>query len=485
MRAVSKWAFLLISLGVAAGSVSLFQISSDPYTNPTSQHQTQVEPDTFAFGTTIVSAFQVGRFFNGGASNLGWATSTDGGLTWINGFLPGLTIHSAPPGPYARASDPSVAYDAAHDTWMISSLAVAERANGTAAGVAVLASLSTDGGLTWSEPYPTVANGNWDKNWIACDNNRGTSPYYGYCYTTWDDVAERGRLKVSISSDGGKTWGEPKTTANNAAGLGGIPVIQPDGTVIIPALSNSANAILAFRSTDGGESWSSTIRVSEVIRHGVASRLRALPLPSVDIDGDGNVYVVWHDARFRPNASANDIVMSTSTDGMNWTPVTRIPIDPLESSADHFLPGLAVNPMTSREKAHLLLTYHYYPQTRCDFATCQVHVAYVSSIDGGETWSEPTQLAGPMSLSWLPNTSQGYMVGDYHSTSFVGNVAFPVFANANPRTSAGFDQFMVTTAAGLDPTRGMFRAGRRVSRERPIPNAVSDIPAPREPLTAR
>ena len=35
----------------------------------TSQHGTEVEPDTFAFGLTIVAAFQVGRFFDGGASD--------------------------------------------------------------------------------------------------------------------------------------------------------------------------------------------------------------------------------------------------------------------------------------------------------------------------------------------------------------------------------------------------------------------------------
>jgi len=33
----------------------------------TSQHGTEVEPDTFAFGSTIVAAFRVGRSFDGGA----------------------------------------------------------------------------------------------------------------------------------------------------------------------------------------------------------------------------------------------------------------------------------------------------------------------------------------------------------------------------------------------------------------------------------
>src|SRR5438046_220157 len=53
----------------ASAGVGLVKISSDPFTNTTSQHATEVEPDTFAFGTTIVSAFQAGRFFDGGASD--------------------------------------------------------------------------------------------------------------------------------------------------------------------------------------------------------------------------------------------------------------------------------------------------------------------------------------------------------------------------------------------------------------------------------
>ena len=48
---------------VAVASVTPLQISSDPYTNTTSQHKTEVEPDTFASGSTIVSTFQVGRIF--------------------------------------------------------------------------------------------------------------------------------------------------------------------------------------------------------------------------------------------------------------------------------------------------------------------------------------------------------------------------------------------------------------------------------------
>src|ERR671924_123390 len=104
---------------VTSYAAGLTQISSDPYSNTDSNHKTQVEPDTFAFGNTIVAAFQSGRFFDGGASNIGFATSTNGGETWTHGFLPGTTVFATPPGPskYHRTSDPSVAYDAKHKVW--------------------------------------------------------------------------------------------------------------------------------------------------------------------------------------------------------------------------------------------------------------------------------------------------------------------------------------------------------------------------------
>src|SRR5258706_6620547 len=102
-----------------ANALALQQLSADPYTNESSQQQTQVEPDTFAYGSTIVAAFQSGRFNGPGASNIGWATSHDAGVSWVNGFLPGITRHEGAR-PYDRASGPPVAYNAKYHVWLIS-----------------------------------------------------------------------------------------------------------------------------------------------------------------------------------------------------------------------------------------------------------------------------------------------------------------------------------------------------------------------------
>src|SRR5438477_2838739 len=116
----------LLTTGAAQANVPLTLASSDPFTNASSQHQTEVEPDTFANGSTVVAAFQVGRFFNGGGSDIGFARSADGGATWTHGFLSGLTETSGSPGStgagFERVSDASVAFDARHNTWLISSI---------------------------------------------------------------------------------------------------------------------------------------------------------------------------------------------------------------------------------------------------------------------------------------------------------------------------------------------------------------------------
>jgi hypothetical protein len=61
--ALPALAIILTLIAAAPGlaAVPLTRVSTDPYTNTTSQHRTEVEPDTFVAGNTIVSAFQVGR----------------------------------------------------------------------------------------------------------------------------------------------------------------------------------------------------------------------------------------------------------------------------------------------------------------------------------------------------------------------------------------------------------------------------------------
>jgi hypothetical protein len=447
--AVAVVAVFAAPVGAAEANVTLTRVSSDPFTNPTSQHATEVEPDTFAVGRTVVATFQVGRFVNGGSTDIGFARSGNGGATWgAPGFLPGLTSTSGAPGsPYEAVSDPSVAFDAAHGTWLISSIPLLP--NGVVP--TVLVSRSADG-RTWSPPVsippPAAKTVDLDKNWTVCDNNGASSPFFGHCYTELDNFGAGDLELMSTSTDGGLTWSTPIPTAGNDKGLGGQPLVQPDGTVIVPFESLNGK-IEAFRSTDGGVSWTKGVAVSSVRFHTVAGGLRTSPLPTAEIDSTGTVYVAWEDCRFRAHCSANDIVFSTSADGVNWTDAARVPIDGVTSGVDHFIPGLAVNPVTSGSGAQLGLTYYFYPNAACGGA-CQLEVGYISSPDGGAHWGTATQLAGPMALSQIAQTSQGPMVGDYISSSFSGGTVATVFAvGLQQPTSTTFDEAMYAPSTPL------------------------------------
>src|SRR5690349_7437614 len=85
-------------------------IGTDPFTQATchasntSNHQANVEPDSFSFGSTIVAAYQVGRIYDGGACAIGFSTSTNNGSSWTAGLLPGITKYTGG-GTFDRATD--------------------------------------------------------------------------------------------------------------------------------------------------------------------------------------------------------------------------------------------------------------------------------------------------------------------------------------------------------------------------------------------
>ena len=243
-----------------AKGVKLIKVSKDPYSGDNAQHATEAEPDTFHHGNTIVSAFQVGRYSDGGSDNTGWATSTDGGATWQHGFLPGITTVAG--GTWARVSDPAVAYDAKHDLWMISGLVL----DGNVNGRGVVVSTSSDG-IHWNAPVLAVGNDNndYDKDWIACDSS-SSSPHEGNCYVEVDIDSAGDEVIMTTSTDGGKTWGSPKQPQGGAFGLGGQPLVQPDGTVVVP-YSEDFSAQGAFTSSNGGSSWTAPVTIANISDH--------------------------------------------------------------------------------------------------------------------------------------------------------------------------------------------------------------------------
>ena len=202
---------LMLSAADAAPrtSTAAVQVSADPYTNAAADHATEVEPDTVAVGHSVMSVFQVGRWDNGCADDIGWALSTDAGRNWQHGYLPGLTKFSKPPGPFVRASDPVVAYNARFGEWIASSLACNGTSPNPSAFVpspAVEVNVSFDG-VHWSKTIIVAKikpGQDFDKDWVTCDNSTA-SRFYGNCYVEWDVDNHNDLVQMSTSRDGGQS----------------------------------------------------------------------------------------------------------------------------------------------------------------------------------------------------------------------------------------------------------------------------------------
>ncbi len=403
------------------------RLSRDPYTASDSQHETEVEPDSFTFGRTTVATFQVGRRFDGAATNIGYAVTKNDARTWSSGLLPGLTIASRPAGPNARASDPVVAYDAANGVWLISTLALDGRTT------RLTINRSADGS-TWSNALVAAEEVApqgiaFDKNWIACDNTP-TSPFYGRCYLTYTHSSDDDMLAVTYTTDGGLTWSSPMNIGARPA-VGVLPVVRPTGELVVVYLWEvEPFSIAASRSVDGAASFAPPVRIAEVRAFSCGIRgFRVFPLPSADVDSAGRIWATWHDCE-GPRAPANDVFVATSADGVSWTGAT-----PVTAGRNAVLPAIGVDSGSGR----VAIAYHRVGASGVD-------VELVESQGDRLRWGAARRLsARTMRLEWMANTTSGRMLGDYISVHYAGGRPVVVWVLASEPVGTSFREAVYAT----------------------------------------
>ena len=403
------------------------RLSRDPYTTADAQHETQVEPDSFTFGRTTVAAFQLGRRLDGAATNVGWAVTTNDGASWRSGLLPGLTTASRPPGPNARASDPVVAYDAAHATWLISTLAL----EGPTTRLAINRSTN---GAAWSAASNALeeraADGiAFDKNWLACDNS-ASSPFYGRCYLVYTHSADRDMLAISWSTDGGLTWSAP-VDIGARPGVGIFPAIRPTGEVVVVYLLQGGGfSIAASRSADGAATWGAPVRIAVVAGSCRIPDFRAFSLPSAEVDRTGRVWASWHDCESAGSSRNNAVFVSTSPDGVQWSAPVAV-----TRARNAVLPAIGIDAATGR----VAIAY-----MRARLAGIDVEL--VQSPGAPSTWSPARRVsAHSMPLSWMPNTTSGRMLADYISVHYARGRPLVVWVLANEPVGDSFRQAVYAT----------------------------------------
>ena len=120
-----------------------------------------------------------------------------------------------------------------------------------------------------------------DKTWIVCDKH-AASPYYGNCYAQWDDMGHNRQLHMAYTKDGGATWTQ-STVPTAQAVIGGQPLVQPSGRVVMP-IQRLGIKMISFVSSNGGvrQLHGSLGRRDDLVPH----RGRQLPLIAAALERD-------------------------------------------------------------------------------------------------------------------------------------------------------------------------------------------------------
>jgi hypothetical protein len=438
----------------------------------------------------MIGVWQQDRWSNGGSRGLVAGVTTNGGTSWtiVNGLKTSLCTGgtAANRGGYQRATDPWVTFGPTGIAYQLSlSFNDLEPPITTFDfDHALLASRSTDRGMTWSDPVvvkrdtaPTVFN---DKQSITADPTRPTN-----VYAAWDRLVFPGSERASVvasfrtssfsgpfwfarSTDAGLTW-EPARQIYDPGQrdqtIGNQIVVQPNGTLVnIFTEFNNENAkknrggfVRVMRSTDAGTTWTGPFTVDRLGTIGNFDPETGDPvrtgdiIPDIAVDGTtattmgGRLYAVWQDARFN-NGQADAIAFSQSVDGgltwsdpikVNKTP-TGIPI----GSQQAFTASVDVS-----SDGTIAVTYYDFRNNTSaaplltDYFIVHCHPSTPTACTDPANWVNELKLTdASFDMRQAPDAG-GFFTGDYEGLANAGTAFTPFFSQPH----------------GTDPSSTFFR----------------------------
>ncbi len=350
---------------------------------------------------------------------------------------------------------------------------------------AVGAATSYDGGATWTNVQTIIDDPclvgtpsgpgyqcNNAKSYVFNDKESVTADpvHPGVAYAVWDRLVappanpigfqhERayfGPALISKTTDFGNTWSTPRVIVglpSQDQTIGNqIVVDRQTGALydffnLIQGASNAGGNrrynVAFVKSTDGGASWSapSVVAALETVGQNRVSdpnNLNALtnapparsrtgdiiPEPAIN-PNNGQLYVVWQDARF--NAFSNDeTVISTSNNGgATWSAPELVNAHTGQPAYD---PSVYVN-----AAGVVGVTYFQWPSTVSGNEPTNLLIRHSTSPGSsvvGPAFDGPTTLDGPFNNLAAP-VSRAYFLGDYQGLVANANGFIPFYVKTN------------------------------------------------------
>src|SRR6266536_3359666 len=434
----------------------------------------------------LIAVWQQDRWSDGGAHGLVTAVSHNGGATWARTYphfstCAGGTAQNG--GAYDRASDPWVSFGADGTAYQ-----VALSFNALDSVNAVLASRSTDGGDTWSEPWTIIRDsGDRDVAFAFNDKESVTADALkaGYAYAAWDRfVLPSGTSRASIegaintrtfrepiwfsrTTDGGVTWEPARNIYDQSQfnGTIGSQILVAKNSDVLDffteffihknADKSRGEWMSVIRSTDKGVTWSKNSTKIAPSQERIAfdpdtgRNIRAEGgLPEVAIDrASGALYVVWQDASF---SGVDEIAFSMSTDnGQTWSMPIKVNQTPRSSTIANqqaFVAGVHATP-----NGTVAITYYDFrnndssPGVPTDYWIVHCHSNCTSSASWTGNENRLTTTSFDIEQAPAARGPFGYFLGEYEGLTNIGNFFVPVFVAVNNGNPANRTDVFATT----------------------------------------
>jgi len=309
-----------------------------------------------------------------GIYNVGFARSTNGGLTWAETLMIEPT--------YPSDCDPCIVVnDSGHICYVWLSY------NASTYRGDIYLTKSRDWGRTWGPSLcltPGTPNTLDDKPWVTVDGN--------YMFLTWYDYGGTNQLRFKMSTDYGQTW---STGVTIGSGGNGTWPIRGTGQNLF--VGWGYQDIRFNRSTNLGQSWlgQQTIITCPWSPPSTPYRLNNIPAWATSNDRT-KIYVVFADSRW--GSGQLDVSFSRSTDqGLTWSTPVKINDTPSGDTTLQFYPAIAVDP---NDNIHVV--WH---DTR-GRSRYYIGQYYAYSTDYGATWSANQRVSDTVAYT---NT----FIGDY------------------------------------------------------------------------